>query len=434
VKTSLAPGSQVVTEYFARSGLDKPLDKLGFELVGYGCTTCIGNSGPLPEAVGKAVNDGDLVAAAVISGNRNFEGRVHQQVRANYLASPMLVVAHALAGTINIDLTKEPIGFDKKKKPVYLADIWPSPKEIADTVRKAVTPAMFRKRYADVFTGDRSWKTIKVNPGKTYAWQNDSTYVKNPPYFEGMTNAPAAIQDIKGGRILGVFGDSITTDHISPAGSIKKDSPAGKYLMEHGIQPLDFNSYGARRGNHEVMMRGTFANIRIRNEMLGGKEGGNTIYYSDAAPSGEEMSIYDAAMKYEAANIPTVIVAGKEYGSGSSRDWAAKGPRLLGVRAVIVESFERIHRSNLVGMGILPLEFADGKTRRDYQLTGRETIDIPVAQGASATRKRIVARVTYPDGRTADMPLIARVDTVDEVAYFKSGGILQHVLRNLAAA
>jgi aconitate hydratase len=434
VKTSLAPGSQVVTDYLARSGLDKPLNKLGFNLVGYGCTTCIGNSGPLPEPVANAVTEGDLVAAAVISGNRNFEGRVHPQVRANYLASPMLVVAYALAGNVNGDLTKEPIGYDKENEPVYLNEIWPSPKEIADTVRKSVTPAMFRKRYADVFTGDRAWKKIKVDPGKTYRWDEGSTYVKNPPYFEGMTKDPAPIGDILKGRVLGMFGDSITTDHISPAGSIKKDSPAGKYLIEHGVAPADFNSYGARRGNHEVMMRGTFANIRIRNEMLGGKEGGNTIYYSDAAPSGEEMSIYDAAMKYQAAAIPTVVVAGKEYGSGSSRDWAAKGPRLLGVRAVIAESYERIHRSNLVGMGILPLEFADGKTRNDYALTGKEAIDIPVREGASGTRKKVTARVTYPDGRTVDMPLVARIDTVDEVAYFKSGGILQHVLRYLAAA
>jgi aconitate hydratase len=433
VKTSLAPGSQVVTDYLARAKLDKALDKLGFELVGYGCTTCIGNSGPLPEAVGKAVNEGDLVAAAVISGNRNFEGRVHPQVRANYLASPMLVVAYALAGNINGDLTKEPLGYDAKKKPIYLSEIWPSPKEIADTVRKAVTPAMFRKRYADVFSGDKAWKKIKVDPGKTYRWDGSSTYVKNPPYFEGMTGAPAPIADIKGGRILGIFGDSITTDHISPAGSIKKDSPAGKYLLEHGVTQADFNSYGARRGNHEVMMRGTFANIRIRNEMLGGKEGGNTLYYASGQAPGEEMSIYDAAMKYEAAGVPSVVVAGKEYGSGSSRDWAAKGPRLLGVRAVIAETYERIHRSNLVGMGILPLEFADGKSRRDYGLTGKETIDIPVQEGASATRKRVTARVTYPDGRTVDMPLVARIDTVDEIGYFKSGGILQHVLRNLAA-
>ena len=434
VKTSLAPGSQVVTDYLARSGLNKSLDKLGFHLVGYGCTTCIGNSGPLPEPVANAVTEGDLVAAAVISGNRNFEGRVHPQVRANYLASPMLVVAYALAGNVNGDLTKEPIGYDRKNEPVYLNEIWPSPKEIADTVRKSVTPAMFRKRYADVFTGDKAWKKIKVDAGKTYRWDDQSTYVKNPPYFAGMTSDSAPIKNISKGRILGIFGDSITTDHISPAGSIKKDSPAGKYLMEHGVPPAEFNSYGARRGNHEVMMRGTFANIRIRNEMLGGKEGGNTIYYSDTAPSGEEMSIYDAAMKYEAAAIPTIIVAGKEYGAGSSRDWAAKGPRLLGVRAVIAESYERIHRSNLVGMGVLPLEFANGKSRNDYGLTGQEAIDIPVQEGASGTRKKVTARVTYPDGRTVNMPLVARIDTVDEVAYFKSGGILQHVLRHLAAA
>ncbi|HYM18707.1 MAG TPA: aconitate hydratase AcnA [Micropepsaceae bacterium] len=434
VKTSLAPGSQVVTDYLKRAGLDKDLDKLGFNLVGYGCTTCIGNSGPLPDNVSKAVNEGDLVVAAVLSGNRNFEGRVHQQVRANYLASPMLVVAYALAGNINGDLAKEPLGFDKKERPIYLSDIWPSPKEIAETVRKSVTPAMFRKRYADVFSGDKDWKKIKVNPGKTYRWDDKSTYVKNPPFFEGMTAAPKPIADISGGRILGIFGDSITTDHISPAGSIKKDSPAGKYLIEHGVQPADFNSYGARRGNHEVMMRGTFANIRIKNEMMGGREGGNTVYYSDTVPSGEEMSIYDAAMKYQAANIPTVVVAGKEYGAGSSRDWAAKGPRLLGVSAVVAESYERIHRSNLVGMGILPLEFADGKSRRDYALTGRETIDIPVAEGASGTRKKVTARVTYPDGRKVDMPLVARIDTVDEIAYFKNGGILHHVLRHLAAA
>ena len=434
VKTSLAPGSQVVTDYLARSGLDKPLDKLGFNLVGYGCTTCIGNSGPLPDPIAKAVTEGDLVVGAVLSGNRNFEGRVHAQVRANYLASPMLVVAYALAGNLNGDLTKEPIGYDDDNEPVYLNEIWPSPKEIAETVRKSVTPAMFRARYADVFTGDRSWKKIKVDSGKTYHWPTDSTYVKNPPYFEGMGHKPSPITDISKGRILGIFADSITTDHISPAGSIKKDSPAGKYLMEHGVQPVDFNSYGARRGNHEVMMRGTFANIRIKNEMLGGKEGGNTIYYSDSAPSGEEMSIYDAAMKYQAAGTPTIIIAGKEYGAGSSRDWAAKGPRLLGVRAVIAENYERIHRSNLVGMGVMPLEFADGKTRRDYALTGKEAIDIPVQEAASGTRKKVTAKVTYLDGRTVAMPLVARIDTVDEIAYFKSGGILQHVLRNLLAA
>ncbi len=434
VKTSLAPGSQVVTEYFAKSGLDKPLQKLGFDLVGYGCTTCIGNSGPLPDEIAKAVVDGDLVVASVISGNRNFEGRVHAQVRANYLASPLLVIAYALAGNINADLTKEPVGYDDNNDPVYLSEIWPTQKEIADVVRKCVTPSMFRARYADVFDGGRDWKKIKTNKGKTYHWDNNSTYVKNPPYFEGMTMHPVPLSDIAGARILGVFGDSITTDHISPAGSIKKDGPAGKYLMAHGVTPADFNSYGARRGNHEVMMRGTFANIRIRNEMLGGKEGGNTIYYASADAAGEEQSIYDAAMAYMALNIPTIIIAGKEYGSGSSRDWAAKGPRLLGVRAVIAESFERIHRSNLVGMGVLPLEFTGGKTRHDYAFTGRETFDIGGFAGDIKPREKIDARVTYADGRTLTIPLLTRIDTLDEVSYFKSGGILHHVLRNLAAA
>jgi aconitate hydratase len=433
VKTSLAPGSQVVTDYLAKAGLDKPLDKLGFELVGYGCTTCIGNSGPLPDEIAKAVNDGDLVAAAVLSGNRNFEGRVHPQVRANYLASPMLVVAYALAGSMNADLVKEPIGYDAKNKPVYLHEIWPSPVEIAATVRKAVTPAMFRSRYADVFDGGASWKKIKVEPSNTYAWDDASTYVKNPPYFHGMGARPADIADIRAARILGVFGDSITTDHISPAGSIKKESPAGKYLMDHGVQPADFNSYGARRGNHEIMMRGTFANIRIKNEMIPGHEGGDTVYYSEGHPSGQQMPIYDAAMKYQNAGVPTVIVAGKEYGSGSSRDWAAKGPRLLGVRAVIAETFERIHRSNLVGMGVLPLEFAAGKSRHDYGITGRETIGI-TGLGSIRPRMNVAARVIYPDGRTAEMPLVARIDTLDEVSYFRSGGILHHVLRHLLAA
>jgi len=432
VKTSLAPGSQVVADYLSRSKLDAPLAKLGFGIVAFGCTTCIGNSGPLPDAVAKAVTDGDLVVAAVLSGNRNFEGRVHAQVRANYLASPMLVLAYALAGSINGDLTKEPIGFDAKKKPVYLSEIWPSPKEIAETVRKSITPAMYRKRYANVFAGDKAWKKIKIDKGKTYRWDEKSTYVKNPPFFKGMSKEPAPVTDAKGARILGIFGDSITTDHISPAGSFRKESPAGKYLTELGVKPVDFNSYGARRGNHEVMMRGTFANIRIKNEMMGGKEGGNTICYANGAA--EEMSIYDAAMKYMAAGTPTVIVAGKEYGAGSSRDWAAKGPALLGIRAAIAENYERIHRSNLVGMGIVPFEFANGKTRRDYGLTGKETIDIPVREASSGTRKQVLAKLTYPDGRSIDIPLVARIDTVDEVAYFKSGGILQYVLRNLAAA
>jgi aconitate hydratase len=434
VKTSLAPGSQVVTDYLAKAGLDKPLDKLGFQLVGYGCTTCIGNSGPLPEAVGEAVTKGDIVAAAVLSGNRNFEGRVHAQVRANYLASPMLVVAYALAGSVTLDLTKEPIGTDKKGKPVYLKDIWPSPKEIADTMRKAVTAASFRKRYADVFQGGPNWKKVKVKKSETYGWDTHSTYVKLPPYFEGMQSKPSAVADITGARILALFGDSITTDHISPAGSIKKDGPAGKYLIERGVAISDFNSYGSRRGNDEVMVRGTFANIRIRNEMMGGREGGNTIHYSADKPSGEEMSIFDAAMHYGKDGVPTIVIGGKEYGTGSSRDWAAKGPKLLGVRAVIVESFERIHRSNLIGMGIAPFVFESGKTRNDYALTGREVVDIPGLSGKIVPGMRVTAKVTYPDMTTRDMPLVLRIDTADEVSYFENGGILPYVLRNLLAA
>jgi aconitate hydratase len=434
VKTSLAPGSQVVTDYLAKAGVDKALDRLGFQLVGYGCTTCIGNSGPLPEAVGDAVTKGDIVAAAVLSGNRNFEGRVHAQVRANYLASPMLVVAYALAGSITMDLTKNPIGTDKKGKPVYLKDIWPSPKEIADTMRKAVTAASFRKRYADVFQGGPNWKKVKVKKSETYNWDAHSTYVKLPPYFDGMQDKPSAVADIKGARILALFGDSITTDHISPAGSIKKDGPAGKYLIEHGVAYADFNSYGSRRGNDEVMVRGTFANIRIKNEMMGGREGGNTICYSADKPSGEEMSIFDAAMQYGRNGVATIVIGGKEYGTGSSRDWAAKGPKLLGVRAVITESFERIHRSNLIGMGIAPFVFADGKTRNDYALTGREVIDIPGLSGKIEPGMRVVAKITYPDMTTRDMTITLRIDTADEVSYFENGGILPYVLRNLLAA
>ena len=434
VKTSLAPGSQVVTDYLAKSGLNKPLDALGFELVGYGCTTCIGNSGPLPEAVGNAVTEGDLVAGAVLSGNRNFEGRVHQQVRANYLASPMLVVAYALAGSLNVNLTKDPVGYDKKNNPVYLKDIWPSPKEIAETIRKAVTPASFRKRYANVFQGDTNWRKVKVVKGQTYQWDIGSTYVKHPPYFEGMGVKPSPVEEVKGARVLALFGDSITTDHISPAGSIKASSPAGVYLQEHQIRQQDFNSYGSRRGNHEVMERGTFANIRIRNEMLGGKEGGNTIYYSSQYPSGQEMSIFDAAMAYAKDGMQTVVVAGKEYGTGSSRDWAAKGPKLQGVRAVITESFERIHRSNLIGMGIAPLCFEAGKTRNDYQLTGREAIDIPGLSGKLTPKMKVNATIHYPDGKTAELPLVLMIMTADEVAYFENGGILPYVLRNLLAA
>jgi aconitate hydratase len=434
VKTSLAPGSQVVTDYLSKAGLDKSLDKLGFSLVGYGCTTCIGNSGPLPDAIAKAVTDGDLVNAAVLSGNRNFEGRVHPQVRANYLASPMLVVAYALAGTMNVNLTKDPIGYDRRENPIFLKDIWPSPKDIADTIRKAVKASSFKTRYGNVFDGGPNWKKVKVIKGKTYTWDIGSTYVQNPPYFEGMTLAPKPVKEVHKARILALFGDSITTDHISPAGSIKTSSPAGVYLQERQVRVQDFNSYGSRRGNHEVMERGTFANIRIKNEMMGGKEGGNTIYYSDSQPSGQEMSIFDAAMAYEKDGIETVVIAGKEYGTGSSRDWAAKGPKLLGVRAVITESFERIHRSNLIGMGIAPFVFADGKTRKDYRFTGREAIDIPGLSGKLSPRMPVTATITYPDGRTEKLPLTLMILTADEVAYFTNGGILPYVLRNLLAA
>jgi aconitate hydratase A / 2-methylisocitrate dehydratase len=430
VKTSLAPGSQVVTDYLAASGLNKFLDKLGFALAGYGCTTCIGNSGPLPEPVANAITNFDLVAAAVLSGNRNFEGRVHPQVRANYLASPLLVVAYALAGSMNVDLTTQPLGTGKKGEAVYLKDIWPSPREIADTIRKSVKAASFRARYGNVFEGDANWKKVKVKKGQTYAWDASSTYVKNPPYFEGMAPKPSPLSDIAGARILALFGDSITTDHISPAGSIKSSAPAGLYLQEHGIGPKEFNSYGSRRGNDEVMARGTFANIRIRNEMLGGKEGGNTIHY----PSGEEMSIFDAAQRYKADGVPAVVIGGKEYGTGSSRDWAAKGPKLLGVRAVIAESFERIHRSNLVGMGVAPFVFDAGRTRKDYALTGQETIDIPGLSGALTQRMKVRATVHYADGHTTELPLILRLDTADEVAYFRNDGILPYVLRQLLAA
>ena len=434
VKTSLAPGSQVVTDYLKKAGVDKALDKLGFQTVGYGCTTCIGNSGPLPDNVAKAVTDADLVAAAVISGNRNFEGRVHPQVRANYLASPMLVVAYALAGSVNMDLTKEPVGYDEKNEPVYLKDIWPSPKEIADAIRKAVKASSFKARYGDVFKGDANWRKVKLVKGQTYQWDIGSTYVKNPPYFEGMKLKPAPVQEIKGARVLALFGDSITTDHISPAGNIKATAPAGIYLQERQVAQKDFNSYGSRRGNHEVMERGTFANIRIRNEMMGGKEGGNTIYYGDVKGEGEAMSIFDAAARYKKANLDTIVIGGKEYGTGSSRDWAAKGPKLLGVRAVITESFERIHRSNLIGMGVAPFCFEAGKSRKDYGFTGREIVDIPGLSGELKPRQRVEATIHRPDGTTQKLPLVLMIMTADEVAYFKNGGILPYVLRNLVAA
>jgi aconitate hydratase len=428
VKTSLAPGSQVVTEYLAASGLQKSLDKLGFNLVGYGCTTCIGNSGPVPEPIANAVTDKDLVAAAVLSGNRNFEGRINPVVKANYLASPPLVVAYAIAGSLNVDLSKDPVGLDKKGKPVYLADIWPTSKEVAAVIRKTVTAKLFRERYADVFTGDRGWRSVKTSTGLTYSFSDDSTYVKNPPYFVGMSEKPGAVEPVTGAKVLGVFGDSITTDHISPAGSIKKTSPAGSYLIGHGVEQTDFNSYGARRGNHEIMMRGTFANIRIRNEMLGGKEGGNTLF----GPTGEEMPIYDAAIKYAETGTPLVIFAGKEYGTGSSRDWAAKGTRLLGVRAVIAESFERIHRSNLVGMGVLPLEYTKGETRLSLGITGQETVDILGIEGKLKPRMTLKAKITRPDGSVTETEFLCRIDTLDEVEYFRNGGILPYVLRNLA--
>ena len=434
VKTSLAPGSQVVTDYLEKAGLNTYLDKLGFQLVGYGCTTCIGNSGPLPEAVSDAITSADLVTAAVLSGNRNFEGRVHPLVRASYLASPMLVVAYALAGSMNIDLTKEPVGADKDQEPVYLNDIWPTPQEIAAAMRKGIRTSSFKKRYGDVFLGDANWRKIKAPKTQTYNWPIASTYVKKPPFFEGMTIKPQPVKDIANARILALFGDSITTDHISPASNIRASSPAGLYLQERQVRQEDFNSYGARRGNFELMERGTFANIRIKNEMMGGKEGGNTLYFADGASAGEAMSIFDAAERYKAAGIDTVVIGGKEYGTGSSRDWAAKGPRLLGVRAVIAESFERIHRSNLIGMGVAPFVFAEGKTRRDYGLTGRETIDIPGLSGEIKPQMKVTATVRYPDGRSAAMPLFLMILTADEVSYYKNGGILQYVLRNLVAA
>ncbi|HVW54605.1 MAG TPA: aconitate hydratase AcnA [Rhizobiaceae bacterium] len=430
VKTSLAPGSQVVAEYLDKSGLQKELDQIGFNLVGFGCTTCIGNSGPLPGPISKTINDKGLIGAAVLSGNRNFEGRVSPDVQANYLASPPLVVAYALAGTVTKDLTTEPLGEDKNGKPVFLKDIWPTSKEIQEFIARNVTRDLFARKYADVFKGDENWRNVQAPSGQTYAWDDQSTYVQDPPYFEGMGKKAGHIGDIKGARILGLFGDKITTDHISPAGSIKAASPAGEYLTGHGVGIADFNQYGTRRGNHEVMMRGTFANIRIRNHMLGenGKEGGYTIHY----PSKEEMSIYDAAMEYKKEGVPLVIFAGIEYGNGSSRDWAAKGTNLLGVRAVIAQSFERIHRSNLVGMGVLPFVLEDGTSWKSLNLTGDETVEIDGLENIRP-RQKMVAKITYADGKVKEVPILCRIDTVDELAYFKNGGILQYVLRDLAA-
>ncbi|GLQ54465.1 aconitate hydratase AcnA [Devosia nitrariae] len=428
VKTSLAPGSQVVTDYLTAAGLQDDLDAIGFNLVGYGCTTCIGNSGPLPPAISKAVQTGDLVAASVLSGNRNFEGRVNPDVKANFLASPPLVVAYALAGSMKIDITSEPLGTGKDGKPVYLKDLWPTNHEIAEIVRQHVTPEMFKGRYSDVFKGDEHWRSIAIDGGETYKWNGSSTYVQNPPYFEDLEIEPKPVTDIENARILALFLDSITTDHISPAGSFKKDTPAGDYLTERQVAPKDFNSYGARRGNHEVMMRGTFANIRIKNQMLPGVEGGYT-----KGPNGEQMPIYDAAMAYQKQGTPLVVFAGKEYGTGSSRDWAAKGTNLLGVRAVIAQSFERIHRSNLVGMGVLPLQFKDGESWQSLELDGSETISVEGIEEI-APRTTVKVRITKADGSVTEIETRCRIDTANELDYYRNGGILHYVLRSLVAA
>jgi aconitate hydratase len=430
VKTSLAPGSQVVTEYLDRAGLSTELDALGFQLVGYGCTTCIGNSGPLDEAIAEAIEDNKLVVASVLSGNRNFEGRVHPNVRANYLASPPLVVAYALLGTMNEDITTVSLGNDNDGNPVYLKDIWPSNKEIADTVASALGRDQFIKRYGEVFEGTKEWQAINVDTSsETYRWNGGSTYVQNPPYFDGITMTPPPVTDIVGARVLAMFADNITTDHISPAGNIKKEGPAGDYLGEHQVMQRDFNSYGARRGNHQVMMRGTFANIRIKNEMVPGIEGGITKHQ----PSGDKMPIYDAAMRYKAEGVPLVVFGGKEYGMGSSRDWAAKGTALLGVKAVVVESFERIHRSNLVGMGVLPLTFKDGTTRHSLNLDGTEIVDI-LGLEALTPRMELMLTIHRLSGTIDQVPVLCRVDTADEAEYYRNGGILQFVLRQMAKA
>src|ERR1700735_2012792 len=428
VKTSLAPGSRVVTDYLQKAGLLKDLEALGFYTVGYGCTTCIGNSGPLKPEISEAVKAGDVVACSVLSGNRNFEGRVHPEIKMNFLASPPLVVAYALAGSLDVDITTEPLGTGKDGKPVYLKDIWPSTKDVAAAVGSSVDSAMFKKGYANVFLGDANWAAIKTPAGKIYSWDAKATYVKNPPDFDGMTMTPAPMVDIKDARALAVLGDSVPTDHISPAGNISKTSPAAKYLVAQGVQAADFNSYGARRGNHEVMMRGTFANIRLRNLLLPGTEGGVTVHI----PSCEQMSIFDAAMKYKADKTPLVILAGKEYGTGSSRDWAAKGTMLLGVRAVIAESFERIHRSNLIGMGVLPLQFKEGENAETLELTGKETFDIVGLDGGAAKTVRVVAH--GEGGKTREFQARLRIDTPKELDYYRHGGILHYVLRQLAAS
>src|ERR1700739_1252379 len=426
VKTSLAPGSKVVTDYLNAAGLTPYLEKLKFNLVGFGCTTCIGNSGPLPEAIGSAIRENSLVAVSVLSGNRNFEGRIHPLVRANYLASPPLVVAYALAGRMDLDLTTEPLGTDQAGKPLYLREIWPPPQEVESTVRAAVSSEQYRKEYSEVFEGDARWKAMPVPEGDLYKWEENSTYIQLPPYFENMPKSPGPLADIRGARVLAVLGDSVTTDHISPAGSIAVDSPAGKYLVAKGVKPHEFNSYGARRGNHEVMMRGTFANIRLRNQLAPGTEGSWTLHL----PDGEKMFIYDASVKYREDGVPLLVIAGKEYGSGSSRDWAAKGTRLLGVRAVLAESYERIHRSNLVGMGVLPLEFMRGETRESLGLTGQEVFDVE-GVATLAPRKEATVHAKSADGKVKKFTARIRVDTPEEVSYYRHGGILQYVLRQM---
>lgn len=431
VKTSLGPGSRVVTDYLEKAGVLKELEKIGFYVVGYGCTTCIGNSGPLPTEVSAGIAAGDLVVTSVLSGNRNFEGRVHPEVKMNYLASPPLVVAYAIAGTTDIDLTTQPLGTGSDGQPVFLRDIWPSNKEIGDVIAATIGPEMFKQNYADVFKGDTRWNTIASPDGNLYAWSDASTYIKNPPYFDGMTMQTGSIDDVHGARVMGLFGDSITTDHISPAGNIKKDSPAGRFLQERGVQPADFNSYGSRRGNDDVMVRGTFANIRIKNLMFGGEEGGNTLYYPAGGGQPEKLAIYDAAMKYKADKVPLVVLAGKEYGTGSSRDWAAKGTLLLGVKAVIAESFERIHRSNLVGMGVLPLQFRNGENAQTLGLDGSEVIDITGLQDGASKRATVTA--TKADGTKKTFEVSVMLLTPKEVEYFRHGGLLQYVLRQLAA-
>jgi aconitate hydratase len=425
VKTSLGPGSLVVTDYLKKAGVLGDLEKLNFHVVGYGCTTCIGNSGPLPPEVSKGIAEGDLIVTSVLSGNRNFEGRVHPEVKMNYLASPPLCVAYALAGTVNIDLSRDPLGTGSDGKPVYLRDIWPSNKEIADTIARTIGPEMFAQNYANVFAGDSRWNQVQSPDGALYRW-DDSTYIKRPPYFDGMSKSAGSIADIHGARVLGLFGDSITTDHISPAGDIKADSPAGKFLIARGVTKADFNSYGARRGNDDVMVRGTFANIRIKNLMLGGEEGGNTLHY----PSGEKLSIYDAAMRYKQDNVPLVVLAGKEYGTGSSRDWAAKGTMLLGVKAVIAESFERIHRSNLVGMGVLPMQFLPGENAQTLGLKGDEVFTIAGLQDGAAKQVEVVAKGAAGERRFKVNVLLL---TPKEVDYMRHGGLLHYVLRQLAA-